>query len=212
MINAPNVKTCLAMLLFIFLGCGNKATGEKKKVQQEKNIIKEKLSVKKLESNIVSKDKLIDVRLEHDTLSFVSSGSQYDYPFGKFETIEAFMQKTKIFTNTVEIDPHGASGPAKLYRLTYRESFVKLIYQPNTKKMEIVSASINNKEIEPGDTKIGMKKEVFLSKFFKGNLDFSGIRYIKIRSVPKGIEYIYDLFYDVVAGVFIDTDYQVDRR
>jgi len=158
-----------------------------------------------------------DITFRKDTLAIVSRGWFFYYPFGKFQRSKDLNNINPVLR--LKIEHENATKPnnyaVDLYRLYYENSFVKFIYQPETKRYEIVSGSIVNPEIALNNgVKTGMTKTDFLNIYFPidaqkkiGNVDV-----IKFISALDGIFHYYIFKDDKLVEIDFNTDYQVNKK
>jgi len=78
-----------------------------------------------------------DIKINGDSLIFHSAGWFFYYPMGKYNNIESVRSKYTFFK--VEVQPDTAEyEPSKLYRMTFKDSFVKFVKSDDTERIEVV--------------------------------------------------------------------------
>ncbi|WP_316788845.1 hypothetical protein [Pedobacter frigoris] len=152
------------------------------------------------------------VEFHRDTLSFVTTGWFFYYPYGKHATIASFRKAYPQFT-VIEEKASLNNDAMLLYRVKQKNSFVKLIYQPDTERMEIVSAKINDTEFTfKNGVKIGMQKEDFIKEFFSHPFSLKGYNHIKIISALDGINHNYHFEDNTLRSIELKTDYMFNQN
>lgn len=152
-----------------------------------------------------------NIKINKDTLSFVSVGWFYYYPLGKFDKIEDVQKDYPIFSLKIE-DIKEENETNRLYRMIFKQSFIKLFYQPDTELMEIVSGKIQDKEIEFVDgIRVGVTKEKFLATLFNEKVDLKEIQVFRIYSALDGINHTYSFDKNILKTIFLDTDYMLPK-
>lgn len=158
---------------------------------------------------------LNELHIKKDTLEIVSAASVLYYPFGKFKTLGSLNQALKIFKDSLEIDKSDASSRNKLYRMTYKNSFLKFFYDDEKKTYEIVSGQIRNHEvILVNNIRIGITKTDFINIFFNG-VSPEQLKGIKVIKMVSALEGIFDYYYfnnDILTSIKLDTDYLFNKN
>jgi len=161
--------------------------------------------------------KVSKVNINHDTLSILSSGWFFYYPLGMFHNLTTLRNRLKLLNFKKEYVPDetSPSGKTPLYRFYNDNSFVKYIYQPDTKNMEIVSGEITDPSIIlRNGTKVGMDKTDFLDLYFSRDTHNATkkINVVEFISALDGMWHYYNFKNDKLYSICFDTDYQVDKK
>ncbi|WP_144913686.1 hypothetical protein [Mucilaginibacter frigoritolerans] len=158
---------------------------------------------------------LNELHIKKDTLEIVSDAGFLFYPFGEFKTLGSLNQALRIFKDSLEIDTSDASSPNKLYRMTYKNSFLKFFYDDEKKTYEIVSGQIHDHEvILVKNIRIGITKSDFINIFFN-RVSPEKLKGIKIIKMVSALEGIFDYYYfdnDILTSIKLDTDYLFDKN
>jgi hypothetical protein len=152
-----------------------------------------------------------------DTLKIVSVNGFFYYPLGKFHDSTALKNSLKSLNFKKEYVPDetSTSGKTLLYRFYNANSFVKYFYQPDTEEYEIVSGKITDQSLVLlNGTKIGMDKNDFFDLYFTKAVHNTArkINVVEFISGLEGIWHYYTFKDDKLAGIYFDTDYQLDKK
>ena len=106
------------------------------------------------------------IHFKNDTVEIVSANPFFYYPFGEFKSINEFELNNKIWHfNSKKLASNRDS--TIMYKFGYKNSYLNIIYSSDTRFVEIVKATVADKEIAVGNNiKIGMTKKDFLALFF----------------------------------------------
>lgn len=103
------------------------------------------------------------------------------------------------------------SGVVKLYRLKYKDNFVKF-YENDVHRMDIVYGKIVDPAVSfENGLKIGETKADFLKRYFKKEVYLKQVNNIKISSVVAGIIHYYHFENEKLSSIVIDSDYQLEK-
>ena len=201
-------KLVIVLIVVIFWGCNsnvNKTTvnsGSKVSLQQPETNID---SLRKwVHQNLETQS----IEVEGDTLKLISADFYFYYPFGKYDNISSIQSNYPFLKLQMQVDT--TLGYAdNLYKLTFKNSFIKFIKNDDTKRMEIVYAKIlDGRLVSLRGLRVGLRKETFLKSFFSKQVYINKINNIKIISALDGINHNYHFDADTLASIIIDTDYQ----
>lgn len=160
--------------------------------------------------------KASEIRIIKDTLSILSTGWFFYYPFGKFHDMKSLLDVSKFLKFKREYARDKTDGDTiMLYRLYNDKTFIKFIDQPETSRFEIVSGDIKDTSVVLlNGTKIGMDRLAFLNLYFsqKAENELMRIRVVKIISGLDGIWHYYSFKDDKLSDIRFDTDYRVDKN
>ena len=100
-----------------------------------------------------------------------------------------------------------------LYNLSYRDTKIKVLSDPENKTIEIVSGKILDPELKlVNGFQVGMTKAAFIDSLFsKKPADFSKIKVVEIESGLMGIWHYYIFEHDTLKSILLDTDYQSNK-
>jgi len=159
---------------------------------------------------------VISIELKRDTLNVVTTDQFAYYPFGKYFSIEEFNNSLKSFNLEVEQQyPNNDTllDLRVLYNLSYRDSKIKVLSDPENKTIEIISGKILDPEVElVNEFQVGMTKAEFIDSLFsKKPVDFSKIKVVEIESGLMGIWHYYKFEKDTLESILLDTDYQFNK-
>ncbi len=154
--------------------------------------------------------------MKWDTLNIVTTNQFAYYPFGKYFSIEEFNNSLKSFILGVEQQyPYNDTllDLRVLYNLTYKDSKIKVLSDPDNKTIEIVSGKILDPEVEfVNGFQVGMTKAAFIDSLFSINpVDFPKIKVVEIESGLMGIWHYYKFEQDTLKSILLDTDYQFNK-
>jgi hypothetical protein len=197
----------LSFVLIISFGCSSRSG---------KNSVPEKVIPTDSLVYFSYDKKVISIELNWDTLSMVTTNQFAYYPFGKYFSIEEFNNSLKSFSLGVEQQyPYNDTllDLRVLYNLTYRDSKIKVLSDPENKTIEIVSGKILDPEAElVNGFQVGMTKAAFIDSLFsKKPVDFSKIKVVEIESGLLGIWQYYKFEQDTLKSILLDTDYQFNK-
>lgn len=146
-----------------------------------------------------------------DTLKIMSADFYFYYPFGKYDKIDSICSKYPDLKLVIEEDTTGIA-PARLFRMTSKNNFIKFIKDSDTKRIEIVYAKILDDTVSLlKNTKVGQKKEEFLRTLFTKPVRLKKINNIKVISALEGINHNYHFDKEVLTSIIMDTDYLVHK-
>lgn len=147
-----------------------------------------------------------------DTLEIVS-GSEYPYyPFGHCRDVASLKSHFPTFTFQSEKD--STAEPMVLQRGTYKNSFIKLVYDTDKKQMQIVSGKIADSGITlPNGIFVGMSRQQLLNVFLKSErfVKDKQFRIVQITSVVDGIRHFYTLEGNGLKSIEFNTDYTLNK-
>lgn len=196
---------------FISFSCGFRdtkkaAVNSSKKIEQNVDIPLDSLSKVSLPELEID-----NFRSLRDTIIFTSPAPFLYFPFGKFNNEtglssdypELKLSYEKYVDNT---------GPVKLYKYGYEQSFIKMIKNDESGLFDIVYAKlVNNGIILKNGEQIGSSKSSFIKKFFKPIVELKKYNVVKIESLILGITHIYTFKDNKLVKIVIDSDYQVNK-
>lgn len=155
---------------------------------------------------------LLTYRTTPDTLQLVSTSSFLFYPFGHLATVTAFQRRQPKLTLTQESD--GIDTSVRLYRGTFKNSFVKLFLNKEKNAIEMVSGHLYGPEIKlVNGIEVGMSKRNFFAIFFKkpAAIEKGNVNVIELISGLDGIQHYYIFRNNVLERIEFDTDYQFSK-
>jgi len=176
--------------------------------------IKHKSPTDNLQNFAKKELELSELYIKKDTLEIVSTAGFLYYPFGKFKTLSSLNQTLTIFKDSLEIDTSLDGARDKLYRMTYKNSFLKFYYDDEKKTYEIVSGNIRDPEvILVNNIKIGITKSDFMNVFFNG-VTPEQVHGVKIIKMVSGLDGIFDYYFDndILTSIKLDTDYLFNKN
>jgi len=197
----------LSFVLIISFGCSSRPG---KNSDPEKVIHTDSLAYFSYDKKVIS------VELKWDTLNIVTTNQFAYYPFGKYFSIEEFNNYLNSFNLDVEQQyPNNDTllDLRVLYNLSYRDTKIKVLSDPENKTIEIVSGKILDPELElVNGFQVGMTKAEFIDSLFsKKPADFSKIKVVEIESGLMGIWHYYIFEQDTLKSILLDTDYQFNK-
>jgi len=197
----------LSFVLIISFGCSSRPG---KNSVPEKVIVTDSLVYFSYDKEVISTE------LKWDTLNIVTTNQFAYYPFGKYFSIEEFNNSLKSFILGVEQQyPYNDTllDLRVLYNLTYKDSKIKVLTDPDNKTIEIVSGKILNPEVVfVNGFQVGMTKAAFIDSLFSINpVDFPKIKVVEIESGLMGIWHYYKFEQDTLKSILLDTDYQFNK-
>jgi hypothetical protein len=162
---------------------------------------------------------LTDLFINRDTLKIVSTADELYNPFGKFRSVACFELKYRhLFNKVPEYFRLHLDKNDTLFRMTIGSSFVKMFDidstedEDATNRMEIISAKINDPKIVfANGVRIGLTKKRFLGLFFKKSNGLENITTIVLESGITGIWHYYYFEKDILKGIRIRTDFQINQ-
>jgi hypothetical protein len=197
----------LSFVLIISFGCSSRPG---KNSDPEKVIPTDSLAYFSYDKKVIS------VELKWDTLNIVTTNQFAYYPFGKYFSIEEFNNYLNSFNLDVEQQyPNNDTllDLRVLYNLSYRDTKIKVLSDPENKTIEIVSGKILDPELKlVNGFQVGMTKAAFIDSLFsKKPADFSKIKVVEIESGLMGIWHYYIFEHDTLKSILLDTDYQFNK-
>ena len=161
--------------------------------------------------------KASEISIKNDTLSIVSTGWYFYYPFGKVhhvDSLKGIFPKFKLLT-VLDTDKTDLSDTITVYRFSYKRNFLKFLQEPDTHKFEIVSGNIVDSTIDLlNGTKVGMSKSAFLDLYFKTNVnkETEKINVVEFITGLEGMWHYYTFRNNRLVSIRFDTDYQVNKN
>jgi hypothetical protein len=203
--------TFYSLILITAFSCADisreKANEDKEQYVQSKVI----LNADSLKKDVKASTELIELKITKDTLSVVSTAPFLYYPFGKFNTSDDFRTHLPVALS----NPENTKDKAiKIYKLSYKNSFVKMFNSDETKLFEVVSGIIYDKEMMLTDSiAIGITKARFLNKFFSNITDnrIPDVSFVKMISGLDGITHLYEFSDGKLKSISFVTDYNFNR-
>lgn len=148
-----------------------------------------------------------EIKVTGDTLKLISEDFYFYYPFGKYKYIDSIRLKYPLFKFNLEIDTTQGQKD-KLYRMVYKDSFVKFAKSDETGRIEIVYARIlDNNIVALRGLRVGLTKDVFFEKLFDRSVKLDKINNVKIISALDGIWHYYHFNRDTISSIILNTDY-----
>lgn len=148
-----------------------------------------------------------------DTLELVLGSDIPYYPFGHCQNVGCVKSRLPNFVFRAERDT--TNEPVELQRGAFKNSFIKLMYDPEKKHMQVVSGKINDSEVVLfNDIRTGMAEEIFLALFIKNSSFTKGKRpgVIRLTSVVNGISHFYTFDKNILKSVIFQTDYALNKE
>lgn len=157
----------------------------------------------------------ISINTNNDTLSIVTTGWFFYYPFGKFHDLKSLNKIGKNISVKKELEKTSDAEPVIIYRSCSNDSFVKFIDQPETNRFEIVSGDIKSDDITLlNGVKVGMDRPEFIDLYFKSDAQsqLADIKTFKFITALDGMWHYYTFKNGKLLHIQFDTDYQLDKR
>ena len=152
-------------------------------------------------------------KIGKDTLEIVSGSDFLYYPLGSCQGAACLKSKLPKFAFQTEID--ATDEPVNLEWGTFNNSFIKMIYDPEKKRMQIVSGKIVDPEVVfTNGIRPGISKERFMSLFIKDHSFTKGSRpkIVQLTSVVNGISHIYSFEDNALKSIEFNTDYVLNKK
>jgi len=195
----------LILIITIFISCSNK----KQHIQDTL-----KIQTDSLDKYAKKEFRLIDFKINDDTLKLISSSDFLDYPFGKYLKTVNFKKALPLLTK-MELNKTDKDICKFIYKSSYIKTFLSKSEDELSKKtVWIVYAKIKDKEIALiNGIKLEISKKEFLSKFFDQIPDdISKINVIELIRGLDGVWQYYDFKEDKLIEIHFDSDYTIDKN
>ncbi|WEA00665.1 hypothetical protein [Mucilaginibacter sp. SJ] len=204
-----------AVLIFIFIICSCSCNRHPPKIQSIDSTTKS-LNVTDLMNKAKKDYKISLIERNSDTLSIVIMNRGIYYPFGKASELSRLKNVDSHFMASEEQTRDKYSNDhVTLYKLYYKDSYLKFFGAGESELLEITSGHIVNKEIiMPTNIHIEMTLADLMKVYFSGAVDSytAGIKVVKLIS---GIEGIWEYYYfekGALSLIKIKTDYTFDNN
>ncbi|PWG78033.1 hypothetical protein DDR33_24295 [Pararcticibacter amylolyticus] len=155
---------------------------------------------------------LVEASINRDTLKIVSENRSFFYPFGRYKSISLIRSHNPLFNIIIEKAKLPNRSFTNIYKLIYKNSFVKLIKDPDLEGLGVVSGKIKDKGLKlQNGVEVGMTKSAFLNLYFNDSApQFEKIKVVEIISGAAGIWHYYYFKDDVLSSIAFDSDYVLD--
>jgi len=168
---------------------------------------------KRLERSRKQADDNYEILFNNDTLKIVSVMDYLYYPFGvHVDAGDIAKQVTEATLKKIKLRSFGTGDSTDIIQITTSKSQMKLLYDDEQKRQQIVSAEIydNNFHLKK-NIQIGMTKTKFLSVFFK-NPPVILPDIIKFISAVDGIKHYYYFKNNKLSEIIMVTDYTLENK
>jgi hypothetical protein len=176
-----------------------------------------------IDVNILKRNAIKDIDLDKlkiikDTLWITSTSDFLYFPFGLFKSISEFKKRFKLaWKQNIEEDRSDEIPRYnyKVYKMIFKNSFVKLFKDDEKNEVEIVSGKIINPELLlTNQIKIGIDKKVFLLKFFNKTPEtiLDKINVVKLESGLLGMWHYYKFKDNILQEIIFKTDYLFNQN
>lgn len=148
-----------------------------------------------------------------DTLELVMGSDIPYYPFGHCRNVNCVKSRLSKFIFHAERDT--TNEPVELHRGAFKNSFIKMMYDPEKKQMQIVSGKINDSEVVLfNNISTGMPEEIFIALFIQNDSFIRGKRpgVIQLTSVVNGISHFYTFDKGALKSIAFETDYALNKN
>jgi hypothetical protein len=206
------IKIFLSITILFLLGCFNNQ-------KEAKDNNKERIALRFNSDSLLfnSKEKLEVSKIERnkDTLKMILMNRIVFYPLGKFQKIQDILTHDKNFSLAVEIDKSSLPDSIKLYKVKYKESFVKFFKDEDSNNFEIVSGKITDAAFMlDQNVHIGLKFKDFLNLYYKKDISSHchEINVVELVSGVDGIWHFYNFKNDILTSIKFNSDYTFDKN
>lgn len=217
------IVLCLVLSVFACKPKREKEVIEDKKIQSVEAIMKVTTPQELIDFTELTKKELSE--LEHDSktgrmiiydnsniLKMLTDGGITYYPFGKANDVEFIKQ---LYKNIFEIEEqkisHEFSKEVQVVnKLSFGNSFLKLYYNSTTKRTDIVSGRIVDKQIGLNSgIRIGQSKKEFFKKIFlkSDRYNFSLVDTVWNGNEPGDIQQVYIFKKGNLKEIIFKSDY-----
>ncbi|TSD67542.1 hypothetical protein FFF34_009170 [Inquilinus sp. KBS0705] len=208
---------CLVAIavLFYFASCKPKTQSDKglTVITSQRTTLNDTSSLRKmLEKTLRQPNDFYEILFNHDTLKLISGVDYLYYPFGKHADVNAIIkQVTNSTLKNIRLSSAGGDTTG-LTEIETSKSRMKLFYDIEQNRQQIVSADINDNNFHlKNKIEIGISKEYFFNVFFnKPPLIPTNI--IKLISVVDGIKHYYYFKNNRLVKITMITDYTFENK
>lgn len=198
-------------MLFFACGCSSQTSKKAKTIDQP---LTDQV-IQKIIDGSNKKYEIASIEQSKDTLRMIIANRIIYYPFGRASKVSALASIDPHFKVTQEQSRNKFTRrPIKLFKLYYKESYLKFFIDSESGFLEMTSGNITNSEVTlPGSVRIGMPFADFIGEYLEKRASdrLQSTKVVELVSGLEGIWEYYNFEEGKLSSVRIKTDYTFEN-